>query len=461
MALRDLMLKKQLDEKTKALEELRSKDFDTREAELEGMIEEAATEEEKAAVEEAVDEFDAEKADTEEKAAALEQEIASLEAELEERKNKALEAAQKAEEAKELPEEKELRKEDHYMLHKRIKDMTIEERSALMAREDVKQFVAEVRARLTRDITNGNILIPTVIAGMITDIAEESSKLVKHVLVESVRGTSRLVVDGGFPEAVWTEQCGKLNELDLGLYDLQVDGYKVGGIIRICNAILEDSDIDLVDYIVTKLGRAIGYSLDKAIVFGTGVKMPLGFATRLLQTEQPADYRSTQLPWANLNTTNVSKLTAANSTGLALIKGLIAAAGNINSKYGKGKFWVMNSKTKAQLVSETLDVNVNGVVVSAIGEQMPIVGGALEELDFIPDGMIFGGAEGCYYLAERSGATISTSEHAFFVEDQTAFKGIARYDGAPAIPDAFVAVGINNTTVSAAGVTFAADTANA
>lgn len=462
MALKDLMLRKQLEEKQKALEELRSKDFETREAELEGMIEEAATEEEKAAVEEAVNEFDAEKADTEEKAAALEQEIASLEAELEERSKKALETAQKAEKPKELPEEKEeVRKEDHYMLHRNIKDMTMEERSALMAREDVKQFVADVKARMTRDITNGTIVIPTVIAGMITAIAEESSKLLKHVRVEAVPGVSRLIVDGGFPEAVWTEQCGKLNDLTLGLYDLEVDGYKVGGVIKVCNALLEDSDIDLVAYIAEKLGRAIGYALDKAIVFGTGVKMPLGFATRLLQAEAPADVRSTALPWVNLNTTNVTKLSATASKGTELIKGIVAAAGAINNKYGDGKFWVMNEKTKAAVIGETLAVNAAGAIVAGVGSDMPVVGGTIETLDFVPDNMIFGGAEGCYYLAERAGASITSSDHAFFVEDQTAFKGTARYDGAPAIPDAFIAVGINNTTVAATGVTFAADTANA
>lgn len=463
MALRDLMLKKQLDEKTKALEELRSKDFDTREAELEGMIEEAATEEEKAAVEEAVDEFDAEKADTEEKAAALEQEIASLEAELEERKNKALEAAQKAEEPAELPEEdKEIRKDEFHMIHRTIKNMTMEERSALVAREDVKAFLEEIRARLqSRAVNNASVSIPNVLVGIIYQNAEESSKLLKHVRVEDVPGTSRMIVDGGFPEAVWTEQCANLNELNIGLYDMEVDGYKVGGFIKVCNAILEDADIDLASLITEKLGRAIGYALDKAIFAGTGTKMPLGFATRLLQSAEPANYRSTQLPWADLTAKNVSKITAANSTGIKLFQGIIAAAGNLNSKYATQKFWVMNEKTLTTLQSEALSINAAGAIVSGVGKDMPFIGGAIETLDFVPDNMIFGGYDGCYYLAQRAGATIDQSEHVFWVQDETAFKGTARYDGQPAIPDAFVGIGIGNTTVALTGVTFAADTANA
>ena len=46
-----------------------------------------------------------------------------------------------------------------------------------------------------------------------------------------------------------------------------------------------------------------------------------------------------------------------------------------------------------------------------------------------------------------------------FVEDQTVFKGTARYDGMPVIAEAFVAIGINGATPSAT-MSFAPDTAN-
>ena len=46
-----------------------------------------------------------------------------------------------------------------------------------------------------------------------------------------------------------------------------------------------------------------------------------------------------------------------------------------------------------------------------------------------------------------------------FLEDQTVFKGTARYDGQPVIAEGFVAVGIGGVTPTAA-MTFAPDTAN-
>ena len=40
------------------------------------------------------------------------------------------------------------------------------------------------------------------------------------------------------------------------------------------------------------------------------------------------------------------------------------------------------------------------------------------------------------------------------------FKGTARYDGLPVIPEGFIAVGLNGTTPFAEGITFVPDKAN-
>jgi len=70
-----------------------------------------------------------------------------------------------------------------------------------------------------------------------------------------------------------------------------------------------------------------------------------------------------------------------------------------------------------------------------------------------------GGYFDLYTLAERAGTKFAQSEHVRFLQDQTVMKGTARYDGAPAIPEAFVAIGIKGAT-PAATMTFAQDTAN-
>ena len=186
--------------------------------------------------------------------------------------------------------------------------MTYEQRSAIAQREDVQAFLAQTREAIQqkRALTNVGLTVPQVVIGLLRENVIEYSKLYKHVNAVQVGGTARQVVMGTVPEAVWTEMCATLNELDLSFYGVEVDGYKVGGYFAICNAMAEDNDVDLLDALIEALGQAIGLALDKAILYGTGTKMPLGVVTRLVQTAQPADYPADARPWADLHTSQRS-----------------------------------------------------------------------------------------------------------------------------------------------------------
>ena len=86
MALRALMKRRELDLLNKQLTALREKaaGFETREAELAGMIEEAETDEERSAVEEEITAFEAEQEEVNGEIAGLEERVSGIEAELEE-----------------------------------------------------------------------------------------------------------------------------------------------------------------------------------------------------------------------------------------------------------------------------------------------------------------------------------------------------------------------------------------
>ena len=137
------------------------------------------------------------------------------------------------------------------------------------------------------------------------------------------------------------------------------------------------------------------------------------------------------------------------------------ATGAAKGKYSRGeKVFVMNEATYTALIAEAMVIDANGAIISGVNGTMPVVGGIIEVLDFVPNNVIIGGYFDLYLLAERAGQKFATSEHVRFLQDQTVFKGTARYDGQPAIAEGFVAIGINGTTPTAA-MTFAADTANA
>lgn len=442
--LKILMLRKKItDAKAKLEAALRTREeLHTREAELEQSVAEANTEEEQAAVNEAVDAFETEQAENDAEVSALEAEVNKLESELEEAEEKARSAGTQRTATE--------RKEGNFIMPNRTRfaEMDMEQRSALVARDDVKEWLQRMRTinAQKRAVNGTDLLIPEVILPLIREEIARTSKLLRFVNLRNVNGIARQQIMGELPEAVWTEMCAKLNELEFGFNLVQVDGYKVGGFFVVCNATLEDSDINLAGEIIAALGGSIAKAIDKAILFGTGIKMPLGIATRLAQTSQPSDWEDTAPAWTDLHTSNVVKIDADGTSGTAFFVALIEALGGVKPKYSTdGLFWAMNHKTHLHIMAKALAFNSNAAIV-ANTTLFPIIGGTIVEFedDEMADNEIIGGYGGNYLLAQRAGIAYGQTDQRFFLEDLTAFKATARYDGKPVAGEAFIVLNFAN-----------------
>lgn len=423
------------------MEELRKKDvgFMTREAEIEQAIQEMTeetSEEDRKAVEQQAEDFQKEKEDHEENKKNLESTISGIEEEIRKEEEKTPEPP-KAEEGEKRGGTRRIENRTQFF------GMNMQERDAFLSRDDVKVFLSQVRSCIKekRALTNVGLTIPEVTLPLIRQIVNQNSKLIGKVNLRPVAGTARQNIMGDIPEAYWDEMCAALKELDLSFYNTEVDGYKVSGYFAICNAILEDSDIDLASELFTAIGKAIGKALDKAILYGKGVKMPMGIVTSLLKTTQPDDYPSTGREWEDFSTSHV--ITGAAATGVKLFQDIVKNSGIIDNDYDTGEItWVMNKKTHTKLISESMGVNSAAAIAAGMGKEMPIIGGEIVELKYIPDDTIIFGYFKNYLLAERAGSKLSGSEHAKFLEDQTVFKGTARYDGDLVIREAFAIYGL-------------------
>lgn len=466
--LKALVLRSKIDSAKKALEALRAKDADfaKREEEITAAVEEAAQMEEgeekteaQKAVEEEAEKFDSEKAAHEEEKTKLEDSIKEMENDLAETEKGQDTNPQPVPEERTNKEEKRIMKRNRFFRN-------VENLDAMFQRDDVKAYLAEVRSCIKnkRELTNVGLTIPEVFIGIIKENVFEYSKLYKHVNVQPISGNGREIIQGTVAEAIWTECCAVLNEMNLAFNDVEVDCFKVAGYYKVCNAVLEDNDVDLATKLLEALAQAIGLAVDKAILYGRNAagaqKMPLGVVSRLAQTSEPSNYPATARPWEDLHTSNIISISAG-LTGAALFKQIVLASGAAKSDYSRGEMvWVMNRKTYTALVANTISVDAEGRVVSGVSDRMPVIGGIIEVLNFVPDNTIIGGFFDLYLLGERAGAKFAQSEHVFFIQDQTAFKGTARYDGQPVIAEGFVAIGLEGTTPSAAAVAFAPDKAN-
>lgn len=459
MALKALLLRKKIDDKKKELEALRAKnqEFQTREDELAKSIEEVQTDEERTQVEELVNAFDAEKKEHTDKITGLENEITGLETDL---------AAEEAAQSTEPPpadHHEEERKDDARMItrDKIFSRMSIQERSAFFARQDVKDYLANVRAciREKRALTNVGLTIPEVMVPMLREIVESNSKLLGHVTAYNVAGKTRQTIMGDIPEAIWLEQCATLPELSLGFNQIEVDAYKVGGYFAVCNATLEDSDLNLATELLNAIGIGIAKATDRAIIYGTGIKMPHGIVPRLAQTAKPSDYAETRPAWKDLHESNI--ITITGKTGLELFQKIVEATKAIaNNYFQNGIVWVMNKRTHTDLLVQSMGKNMNAALVAGMNNSMPVVGGEIIELPFMADGDIAFGYFDAYTWANRHGVELGQSEHYRFIEDQTVFKGTMRADGDVVIAEAFGILNINGTapTTSATFPTANTDT---
>ena len=310
---------------------------------------------------------------------------------------------------------------------KKFFGMSIQERDAFFAREDVKRFLERTReigtaaASQKRTVTGADLTIPEVVLDLIRENIMTFSKLAGRVRLRKVPGKARQNIMGTIPEAIWTEMCANLNELDFSFNQTEVDGYKVGGVIYICKATLEGSDLDLAEEIVNALGVAIGIALDKAILYGNGTKMPLGIVPRLAQEEAPSDYPANEREWEDLSGNLVT--ISADKHGIEFFKAIAQAAGKMKSKYSAGvRFWAMNETTKTTITVESMNFNSAGAIVAVQGGTMPVVGGDIVTLsnDIIKDGNIVAGFGDLYLLAERKGSAFERSDQYRFAEDQVA-----------------------------------------
>lgn len=474
MALKQLVLRKRINGLKSQLEalrtngagfETRSAEMKKREAEIEAAVNEVTDEtsaEDKAAVDAEVDQFDLDQKALETEQAAngtskkkIEDEISALETELTE-----VEARSKTPPT--IPTKSEERKGELNMSKRYNFGMTGEARSAYLARDEVKDFYTRVRGMIgeKRSVTGAELNIPTITLSLLRDNLDRYSKLIARVMVKAIAGKARQSIMGTIPEAVWTEAVAKLNELTISFAQIEMDGFKVGGFIPIPNSTLEDSDVELAGTVEDALGQAIGLAVDKAILFGTGTKMPLGIATRLAQTVVPTDWPTASPTWTDLHTSHIIKLDPTGKAADAFFSELILDLGKVNGHYATGgTFWAMNRNTKMTLMAKSINFNAAGALVAGANNTMPIEGGTIDELDFMKDGDIIGGFGSLYILAERAGANIAVSDQAMFVEDQTVFKGTARYDGKPVFGEGFVAININNLAPTTTA-TFPGDAAN-
>ncbi len=416
--LKQLKLRKELAMKKTQLESLRTQQsgFKTRESELAAALEEAKTDEEYTLVNDGIEALEKEvkEANADEKATTLESEIAGIEKELND-------IDERSEEGK-----KENPKKEREKGMNKLQVRELLKTGAYYERSEVKDFYESFKN--LRAVTGGELTIPEVVVNRIIDILGDYSTLYPLVDKIKVNGTTRIIIDTDTTAATWVEMNAAIPTGDVGtITDISFDGYKIGKVTFVDNAMLQDSIINLDDYVTKKIARAIALGLDLAILKGTGVanKQPDGIIPKLNTSHKV--------------TVNTGKLVDIVKP-ISLIDTGVDSVGEIVAVMKRTTYY-------NRFLQYTINVNSAGEVVGKLPNltQPDLLGLKVVFNNNMDADTVLYGEFSKYTLVERESITIDNSEHVKFVEDQMAFRGKGRFDGKPTKPDAFVLVTLTDT----------------
>jgi len=412
----------------------RKAELDRRYAELEEALREAESEEDVAVVQAQLDELD--KADENgdkltDKIAEVEREISELEDEI---KKEETPAPVPADEGEGKPNER-------MMTMNRFQARKLFESGEYYERAEVIKFYDDFKALKQRGVGGEGLTIPEVTFDRITDIMGDYTTLYPLVDKIRVKGEARILIDTDTTAAEWMEMGAAIPDGDVGtIMEVSFDGFKVGKIVFVDNYILQDSIINLDDYVTRKIARAMALALDMGIIAGKGstFKQPTGILTALSNTHR---VDVTKSPKTLIDTVKQIKKVDSGEDSVGEI------------------FAVMKRSTYYDVFFEySVQVNSAGNVVGKLPNlaNPDLLGLRVIFSNHMPADKVLFGEFDKYTLVEREGITIDRSEHYKFKDDQMSFRGKGRYDGKPVKPDAFVLVSL----VDLSGVTVNAESAD-
>lgn len=137
---------------------------------------------------------------------------------------------------------------------------------------------------LKRDLNEGNganggYTVPKTFQARVLEKLRDEMFLRKLCSVTQTTSTNVIPVGGSVPDFDWLEEKGVYKEKDLTFSQIEISAYKLGGIIKISEELLEDSAINIENYILDKMVEGMKQTQEKAFIKGDGTKKPKGLTT--------------------------------------------------------------------------------------------------------------------------------------------------------------------------------------
>jgi HK97 family phage major capsid protein len=289
------------------------------------------------------------------------------------------------------------------------------------------------------DLTSGSYLVPIEFPSMIIEASIKQSPVLQNVWRMPMNGSlvslpKLTQADGSYFGGVTFQEAGgvtysggviantgegvQITPKQANIERLMLLAKKVVAGVILTDEIIQDSVINIINYMTGLLVRAWQYRLEYYIIQGNGTTMPLGIT-------KDADIIASAIPRLAL--------------GALSYKDLIKVDGELDEIFSGSEFWLMRKKTLADLRSKVDDVK-QPIVRETWGERMgmptltpTILSHPYHVTKNVPalgsTGDVIIGNLGMYILGIRSDMRIDISDAPRFEYDETNVRFVARLDG--------------------------------
>lgn len=213
-------------------------------------------------------------------------------------------------------------------------EQKVEERSAEEVEERAfETLIRENRADQNMAKADNGAVIPTTIANRIIERVKQIAPIYALATKFNVKGKLTFPVGNNAITTAYGTEFTKLDSTKVGFDSLELDGHLVGALSKISNSLINNSQFDIVSYVVNKVAESIAIFLENQLINGTEK------INGVLDTT---------------NNTNVAKFDT--TADLPTVDELIAMQVQIPQQNQAGCMWLVSNKTLVAL-RQLKDVN--------------------------------------------------------------------------------------------------------
>lgn len=216
---------------------------------------------------------------------------------------------------------------------------------------ETRAFANIIRQRADQNITktDNGAVIPTTIAKKIIDKIYDLSPVFGSAEKFNVTGKVAIPYVDASNDNIAVAYANEFTDLEaksVKLLTTTLDGYLAGVLAKISRSLMNDTDINLTQFVINKIASAASRFIDKEVLIGTSGSIE------------------------GMRGLDASQITTSVATGAITMDELITVKDSIKTAYQRGAYWVMHPSTLdaiRHLKDQTLRYYVNDDVTNDFG----------------------------------------------------------------------------------------------